>query len=187
MGCASLVLESGVTVGAFAVVIWVGSCVDPATGELYAARFAREGEFGDLRRPSSEDLGNAAARGLFSAVGPTGDAMAPSLNTTIGVVATDAVLTKAQCAKLAGIAHDGMARAIRPVHTMFDGDTVYGLSTGDGDQVDLLALQAVLEAADDCFTRAVGHAILAAETVTLGGGEEVLSYRDAFPSAVSSA
>ena len=54
----------------------------------------------------------------------------PPLATTLAVVATDATLTKAQCAKVSGIGHDGMARAIRPVHTMFDGDTVFTLATG---------------------------------------------------------
>lgn len=185
IGTASLVLDSGVTVGAIAVVNSVGSSVDPATGELYAARFAREEEYGDLRRPSDDEVRNAAEQGLFSAVSSAGDSMSRSLNTTVGVVATDAVLSKAQCSKMAGIAHDGMARALRPVHTMFDGDTVFGLSTGVGEEVDVRGLQEVVEAVDDCFTRAVGHAILAAETVTIGAGKQLLAYRDAFPSAVA--
>ena len=54
----------------------------------------------------------------------------PALATTIGVIATDATLTKAQCQKIAGIGHDGMARAINPVHTLFDGDTLFALATG---------------------------------------------------------
>ena len=55
------------------------------------------------------------------------------MNTTIGVVATTATLTKAECRKLAAVAHDGLARAIRPVHSMFDGDTIFCLSTGEHD------------------------------------------------------
>jgi L-aminopeptidase/D-esterase-like protein len=51
-------------------------------------------------------------------------------NTTLAVIATDAVLTKAQARKVASMAHDGMARSIRPIHTMFDGDTIFALSTG---------------------------------------------------------
>jgi putative pantetheine hydrolase len=98
------------------------------------------------------------------------------------VVATDLTLTKAQCAKVAGIAHDGMARAIRPVHTMYDGDTVFGLATGARPAPGPLGLHALLEAAGDCFTRAVGHAILSAESVEMRDGT-CRSYRDAFPSA----
>lgn len=94
----------------------------------------------------------------------------------------DATLTKAQCAKVSGIAHDGMARAIRPVHTMFDGDTVFTMATGARPAPNLPALQAILDAAGDCFTRAVGRAMLAAETVETPAGRW-RSYREAFPSA----
>jgi len=107
------------------------------------------------------------------------------LATTIGVVATDAMLTKAQCAKVSGIAHDGMARAIRPVHTMFDGDTVFTLATGGRGAPDPLAFHALLDAAGDCFTRAIGMAMLAAVSVRTPAGR-LRSYRDAFPSAFAS-
>ena len=110
--------------------------------------------------------------------------MPSALATTIGVIATDATLTKAQCGKVSGIAHDGMARAIRPVHTMFDGDTVFTLASGAGAAPDPAGLHALLEAAADCFTRAVGHAVLAAESVEMRDGP-CRSYRDAFPSALA--
>ena len=97
-------------------------------------------------------------------------------------MATDASLTKAQCAKLSGIAHDGMARAIRPVHTMFDGDTVFSMATGDRGAPDPLAFHALLDSAGDCFTRAIGRAMLAAESVQTPAGRW-RSYREAFPSA----
>ncbi len=106
----------------------------------------------------------------------------PVLATTIGVIATDATLTKAQCAKVAGIGHDGMARAIRPVHTMFDGDTLFALATGARPTPGPVEMHALLGAAADCVTRAIGHAVLAAETVRTPV-REWRSYRDAFPSA----
>ena len=91
-------------------------------------------------------------------------------------------LTKAQCAKVSGVAHDGMARGIRPVHTMYDGDTVFTLATGDRQAPDPFAFHALLDAAGDCFTRAIGRAMLAAESVHTPAGHW-RSYRDAFPSA----
>ena len=178
IGSASAVLPDGTTVAALVVVNAVGSCVDPMTGELYAARYDVAGEFSGLCTPSREELSVACAAGEVASEA----ALDASLATTIGVVATDATLTKAQCAKVSGIAHDGMARAIRPVHTMFDGDTVFTMATGTRPAPDLPALQLILDAAGDCFTRAVGRAMLAAETVETSAGRW-RSYRDAFPSA----
>ena len=155
VGSASAVLDDGTTVGALVVVNAVGSCVDPETGQLYALRFGLPGEFPTLRAPEASEV--AAAR-----AGAAGARQA--LATTIGVLATDATLTKAQCARVSGIAHDGMARAIRPVHTMFDGDTVFTLSTGDRAAPDPASFYRLLDAAGDCFTRAIGHAMLSAET-----------------------
>ncbi|MEV6157712.1 P1 family peptidase [Nonomuraea sp. NPDC052129] len=117
IGTASVVLPSGVTVAAMAVVNAVGSVLDPAGGRLSGTRYGLPGEFDHLREPGEDEV--AAWPG----------ATVTSFNTTIGVVATDLTLTKAQCGKLAGVAHDGLARAIRPAHTMVDGDTIFGLST----------------------------------------------------------
>jgi L-aminopeptidase/D-esterase-like protein len=178
LGSASVVLENGTTVAALVVVNAVGSCVDPATGELYAARWGAA-EFTGLAAPSGEELAAADEAGALT---PSPAALSSSLATTIGVVATDATLTKAQCGKVSAIAHDGMARAIRPVHTMFDGDTVFTVATGDQDAPDLVAFQEILDVAGDCFTRAVGRAILAADTVETAAGRWA-SYRDVFPSA----
>jgi L-aminopeptidase/D-esterase-like protein len=179
VGSASVVLADGTTVSALVVVNSLGSCVDPNTGQLYAARFGLAGEFSHLLPPGLDDVTAArAAADKAASPGRPRHAFA----TTIGVVATDAALTKAQCAKVSGIAHDGMARAIRPVHTMFDGDTVFTLATGDRGAPDPLAFHALLDAGGDCFTRAVGRAILAAESVETPAGRW-RSYRDAFPSA----
>ncbi|HNV14827.1 MAG TPA: P1 family peptidase [Dermatophilaceae bacterium] len=182
VGSASAVLPDGTTVAALIVVNAVGSCVDPLTGELYAARFGLPGEFPSLGSVSEADL--AAARERAAAAGP-GLGLGPGLATTIGVIATDATLTKAQCAKVSGIGHDGMARAIRPVHTMFDGDTLFTLASGARGAAgapDPLAFHALLDAAGDCVTRAIGHAMLSATTVTPPAGE-IRCLRDAFPSA----
>nr|WP_205861457.1 P1 family peptidase [Planosporangium flavigriseum] len=175
VGSASVVLPVGVTgtaitVAALVVVNAVGSTVDPVTGELYGARFGLPGEFDGLRVP--DESSRAAPAEVATSV-------AQAFHTTIGVVATDATLTKAQCQKLAGIAHDGMARAIRPVHSMFDGDTVFALATGAGAAPDPVVFNAVLAAAADAFSRAVVHAMLAA---TSAGGFR--AYADIYPSAV---
>jgi len=179
VGSASVVLADGTTVAVLVIVNAFGSCVDPITGVLYAARFGLEGEFSELVTPNAGEVAAARVAAEAAAVpGRPGHALA----TTIGVVATDATLTKAQCAKVSGIAHDGMARGIRPVHTMFDGDTVFTLATGDRSAPDPLAFHALLDAAGDCFTRAIGRAMLAAESVETPAGRW-RSYRDAFPSA----
>lgn len=178
VGTASVVLPDGTTVAALAVVNAVGSAVDPATGELYGARHLLPGE-AELRAPDPADL--AAAR----AVAAARDEPGLSLATTIGVLATDRTLTKAQCQKLAGIGHDGLARAIDPVHTMYDGDTVFALATCSTAAPDPFAFHALLSAAGDCFTRAVVHGVLDATTVDTAAGP-LRCYRDSFPSAFAS-
>jgi L-aminopeptidase/D-esterase-like protein len=193
VGSASVVLADGTTVAALVVVNSSGSCVDPLTGELYAARFGLPGEFSELLLPDADEVeaARAAAEALAEAtanriVRNSRRGQGSALSTTIGVVATDATLTKAQCAKVSGIAHDGMARGIRPVHTMFDGDTVFTLATGNREAPDPSTFQvtfyALLDAAGDCFTRAIGRAMLAAESIQTPAGRW-RSYRDAFPSA----
>src|SRR5699024_7736091 len=120
IGSASTVLPDGTTVGALVAVNAVGSAVDPATGELYAARQCLPGDRPALGLPTEAEL-DAARAAAQQEPAP----MKPPLATTIGVIATDRTLTKAQCQKVAGIGHDGLARAINPVHTMFDGDTLF--------------------------------------------------------------
>ncbi|MFE9960571.1 P1 family peptidase [Micromonospora sp. NPDC005299] len=176
VGSASVVVD-GVTIGALAVVNAVGSTVDPATGELYGARFGLAGEFEGVRPPDQRE--RAAALESAEAPAAASRGVAASFHTTIGVLATDGTLTKAQCQKLAGIGHDGMARAIRPVHSMFDGDTVFALATCAGPGLDPVAFNAVLAAAADAFARAVVHGILAA-----GSAGGYRAYADVFPSAV---
>ncbi|MFH8795057.1 P1 family peptidase [Streptomyces sp. NPDC017941] len=173
VGTASTVLGSGVTVAALVVANAAGSGVDPRTGVLYGRYFGDE----DVRPPSADV--HARARERLAAAAARN--VAPPLNTTLAVVATDASLTKAQAQKLAGTSHDGMARAVRPVHLLNDGDTVFALSTGDRDldAADPLALNEVLAAGADMVTRAIVRALLAAESVETPGGV-FLAYLDLY-------
>lgn len=100
------------------------------------------------------------------------------LNTTIGVVAVDAQLSKAEARRLAVAAHDGLARSVRPAHSMFDGDTVFALATGAKELTEPrpFALDKLCTAAADAFARAMVHGLLAA--TTLG---DLPSYQDTWP------
>jgi len=120
-GTASITLASGLTVAAAVAVNAVGDIVDPATGEIVAGARTPDGQgFVDMRR---------ALRGEGAAGGDRQDVEAGA-NTTIGLVATNATLTKAEATKVAQMAQDGLARTIYPAHTAGDGDTVFSLATG---------------------------------------------------------
>ncbi|MEV7191059.1 P1 family peptidase [Streptomyces sp. NPDC093510] len=164
VGSASVRLESGVTVAALVVANAAGSGVDPATGALYGRYF--EGQ--QVRYPAPE-VHEEAKRRLADAAAENGP---PPLNTTLAVVATDAELTKAQAQKLAGTSHDGMARAVRPVHLLNDGDTVFALATGEHALAaeNPLALNEILAAGADLVTEAITRAMLAADSVRTPGG-----------------
>ncbi len=164
LGSASLVLDSGITAAALVAVNSYGTVINPDTGRAWEIGLERNGEFG-----------NPGRRAVQMPLPPE-TRSGPATHTTIGVVATDAVLTKAQAQKVAQMAHDGMARAIRPAHTMFDGDTVFCLATGkrklpetEGFFVapQAQSLSELGDAAADCMARAIIHAVLAAES--LGG------------------
>ena len=107
----------GITVGAIIAVNPVGDVVDPANGQIVAGSRDHRGQ----RWAGTTD---AILRGELPTL------LQPGMATTIGVIATDAVLTKAQAQKVAQMAHDGLARSIDPVHTMMDGDTIFALATG---------------------------------------------------------
>jgi L-aminopeptidase/D-esterase-like protein len=168
VGTASETTAGGDTVTALCVVNAAGSAVDPRTGALWAAAHLTAA---DAVPPALPDDRSALLGRLTAAAAP------PTLNTTIGVVWTDATLTVAQCTKLAAVAHDGLARAIRPAHGMTDGDTFFGLATTDRPAPDFPGLQALLTAGADVVVRAVGNAVLAAGTVTTAAGT-YRSYRD---------
>ncbi|MFJ6943236.1 P1 family peptidase [Streptomyces wuyuanensis] len=164
VGTASTVLGDGTTVAALVVANAAGSALDPGTGVLYGRHF-----FGTTPVSPAPEIHAAALHRLAEASERNG---APPLNTTLAVVATDAELTRSQAHKLAGTAHDGIARAVRPVHLLNDGDTVFALATGtrplDGHP---LALNAVLAAGADVVTRAIVRAVLAAGSVHGPGGD----------------
>ncbi|MFI8088511.1 P1 family peptidase [Streptomyces sp. NPDC086080] len=163
VGTASTVLDSGITVAALVVANAAGSVVDPETGVLYGELFQ-----GRVRYPGAE-VHEAALRRLAESAERNA---LPPLNTTLAVVATDAGLSKAQAQKLAGTAHDGIARAVRPVHLLSDGDTVFTLATGARplDAANPLALNDVLAAGADMVTRAIVRAVRAAGPVDGPGG-----------------
>lgn len=163
IGSASYVLASGHTVGAIVAVNAVGSPVDPVDGSLLGTRWGLDDEFGDLPSPDP-----AAAQAYWRERAAAADRLSAGTATTIAVVATDARLTKAQCAKLAGSAHDGMARAIAPVHTAYDGDTVFTLATGARPVESSLDEVALHDAAARTLSRAIAHALLAATSVDRG-------------------
>jgi L-aminopeptidase/D-esterase-like protein len=162
VGTASTVLDSGITVAALVVANAAGSAVDPETGALY-------GEFFEGRVNYPEAHVHEAARRRLAEVAKNAP---PPLNTTLAVVATDAELSKAQAQKMAGTAHDGIARAVRPVHLLHDGDTVFAMATGARPLAaeSPLALNDILSAGADLVTRAIVRAVHAAETVAGPGG-----------------
>jgi L-aminopeptidase/D-esterase-like protein len=155
IGSASLVLAGGNTVGALVAVNSWGATVRPDCGRFWAAELALPGEIGvqPAAPDTTFDLEDLSQCG----------AALPGANTTIAVVATDAELDKAGCRRLAVMAQDGLARAIRPVHTPFDGDSVFALSTGAGPSVSAAKLALLGTAAADCLARAVMRALVAAE------------------------
>lgn len=152
LGSASSVLENGITIGALVAVNAVGSATIGDTPHFWAAPFEEGDEFGALGLPHPIPEN---ARGIRTKLDS-----APGGNTTIAVVATDAVLTKAQAKRLAVAAHDGLARALWPAHTPFDGDLVFAVATGKKPlrepQSDLLRLGA---AAAATLARAIARGV----------------------------
>ena len=153
IGTASITVD-GITVGAIVACNALGDVVDPATGRVIAGARTADGT-------ALLDSRSALIAGHMP------QAVLAGANTTIGVVATDAVLTKAQAHRLAQVAHDGLARAINPVHTMSDGDTMFALGTGRAGRTAGMMLLGTLAA--EVTARAIVRAVLAAKGVTFGG------------------
>jgi len=127
LGTASMDIGGGVIVGAIVAVNAFGDVVDPKTGEIVAG--LRSGKIGPLRIGKKDSFADTLAM-MKTPLGRGILGFASRGNTVIGVVATNAKLTKAQATKVAQMAQDGIARAIRPAHTMLDGDVIFALSTG---------------------------------------------------------
>jgi len=149
LGTASLTV-AGVTVGAIVAVNAVGDVLDPASGRILAGARTADGKM----------LLDTRAAIL---AGDLPKSMREGAATTIGAVATDARLTKAQAQKMAGMAHDGLARTINPIHTMLDGDTIFALGTGVSGKTANLMLLGVMAA--EAMAIAVQRAILSARAL----------------------
>ncbi len=150
IGTASIKLPSGITVGAIVAVNAVGDVFDPKTGKLIAG----------ARTPDGKALFGTMATILNGEDPPS---PLSGINTTIGVIATDVALTKAQATKVAQMAHDGLARTINPVHTAFDGDTIFALATGKSASPANVSLIGALAA--EAMAQAVVRAIKAARGI----------------------
>lgn len=170
VGTASAVLDGGAVVGALVAANASGEAVDLTTGRPWAADLALADEFG-VAWPNRPGIGVPDAG---------------RLNTTIGVLAVDADLTKAEAKRIAMAGQDGLARAVRPAHTMVDGDTVFALATGARRLADVTGtfaeparageLTKLCAAAADVFARAMVHALLAATALP-----DVPAYQDVWP------
>lgn len=156
LGSASLVLDSGVTVGALVATNPMGCVTTPGQRHFWAAPFEIAGEFGGLGADPATGLGRTLDSAKLHAM--QSRMAAERANTTIAIVATDAALTKAQCQRLAIAAHDGIGRAIVPAHTPVDGDLVFALST-DAHPVTDDALGEIGHAAALCLSRAIARAV----------------------------
>ena len=127
LGTASMDIGGGVIVGAIVAVNAWGDVVDPQTNEIIAG--LRSGKVGPLQVGGKCQFADTLAM-MKKPVGRSVMGLAARTNTVIGVVATNAGLTKAQATKVAQMAHNGFARTIRPAYTMLDGDVIFALSTG---------------------------------------------------------
>jgi L-aminopeptidase/D-esterase-like protein len=127
VGTASMKIGGDVTVGALVAVNAWGDVVDPHTDEIIAG--LRSGKIGPLRVGGKNHFADTRTM-MKKTLGRSVLGLASRANTVIGVLATDAKLTKAQATKVAQMAQDGIARTIRPAHTMLDGDVIFALSTG---------------------------------------------------------
>lgn len=168
-GASAIDPETGLTLGAHIAVNSFGSPATPDGAALWAAPFELNGEFGGADLPHQKTQGGwTTKQGAF-----------PGGNTTIGVVATNASLSRDQLERLAVMAADGFARAIRPVHTPYDGDLLFALSTGSGAltpdtheieseidlEIDAARLTVLGTLAADTVARAIGRAMIEAQTL----------------------
>jgi L-aminopeptidase/D-esterase-like protein len=168
IGSASWVTEDGFTVGALVAVNAVGSPLMPGSNVFWAWPFEQADEFGGRQPKAMAPISSELPADMKGAE-------ASRENTTIAIVATDAALTKVELKRLAIMATDGFARALRPVHTPFDGDLLFAVSTtkkkiGQMRPRDVMRLG---HAGGDCLARAIARGVYEAET--LGSTR---SYRD---------
>lgn len=155
VGTASMTIGGGIVVGALVAVNAWGDVVDPQTNEIIAG--LRSGKVGPIRVGGKTRFADTLAM-MKKPVGRNLLGFATRANTVIGVVATNANLTKTQATKVAQMAHDGIARTMRPAHSMLDGDTIFALSTGSR-KADVTSIGAfAAEVMVDAILRAVRSA-----------------------------
>ncbi|MCB4457096.1 P1 family peptidase [Leisingera sp. McT4-56] len=162
LGSASLVLDSGVTVGALVAANPLGAVTTPGERHFWAAPFEIGDEFGGIGPDPAAGLGRSMDSRKIEAIQKLAGAPLPPerANTTIAIVATDAALTKAQCQRLAAVAHDGIGRAIVPAHSPGDGDLVFAASTGARRlEAPDAELGLLCHAAALCLSRAIARAV----------------------------
>ena len=150
LGSASIVMPDGVTVGALVVVNARGSVVTGNSGHFWAAPFEKDNEFGNR---------GFCAETIEHALTDTGLSDDSGANTTIAIVATDTALCTNQLKRLATVSHDGLARAIVPAHTLFDGDLIFSVSTGAAEPCEPAAEAALGHAAAICLSRAIARGV----------------------------
>ena len=191
LGSASARTEAGHTIAAIAIVNAVGSPLIGTGPWFWAAPFEQDREFGGLGWPTTIDTtlrlkgspeigttGIGTTRIGTTRIGTTGS-NATATSTTIGLVATDAALTKAQAQRLAIMAHDGLARAVLPAHAPLDGDTIFAAATGRRPLGDTLSeLTALGFAATLVMARAIARGVYAATALPVAGAQP--AWRDRF-------
>lgn len=169
LGSASMVTRNGHTVAAIAVVNAVGSATIGDGPWFWASPYEQDSEFGGHGWPAAFDVAPRLKGG-------------PGTSTTIGLVATDAALTKPQALRLAIMAHDGLARAVLPAHAPMDGDTIFATATGlrqlgePAPELTELGLAATL-----AMARAIARGVYEAAALPVPGAQP--SWRDRFPTA----
>lgn len=153
IGCASVTVD-GVTVAALIACNALGDVIDNDTAQVIAGARSIDGKrLLDSRRALLD--------------GESPQPLIAGTNTTIGVIATDALITKVQATRLAQMSHDGLARSINPVHTMSDGDTLFALGSGaSGKRLGMMTLGTM---AAEATARAVVRAVRAAQGISVGG------------------
>jgi len=156
LGTASIEIGGGVIVGAIAAVNAFGDVVDPSTGKIIAG--ARTVKLGPVRLGKGEPFADTL-KVMKTLVGRAVLGFATKSNTVIGVVAANVKFTKAEATKMAQMAQDGLARTIRPAHTMLDGDTIFALATG-GKRADVSSVGAY---AAEALAQAIVRAVQAAK------------------------
>jgi L-aminopeptidase/D-esterase-like protein len=162
LGSASDTTSGGYLVGALVAVNAVGRATIGDGPHFWAAPYEKKSEFGGLGWPAPWPTDALA----FHIKGDSAE------NTTIAIVATDAALTKPEAKRLAIMAHDGMARALRPAHAPMDGDTVFAAATGAAPQVPTLRdMTEIGQTAADCLARAIARAVYEATPLPFPGAQ----------------